>query len=77
MKKIVLVLAAMLSTSAHAVTCNGEYIKYVQIKADGEVIYLTQSGIRRGLGNISNPAVVMMAQSMLLSVEKDVKVQVS
>ena len=60
-----------------AVKCDVEYIKFVQVKSNGSVVYFTQSGVLRGLGNVSDPTLPFMYQALLLSIEKNLMVQVA
>jgi len=72
------VVLALSVPSMASVKCQPDYIKGVQIKANGEVVYTTASGVRRGVGKFqNNPGVQFMVQTLFLAVEKRLHVQVA
>lgn len=79
MAKLIFSLCVMiLSTPLFAsVKCDSDYIKGVQIKTNGDVIYTTQSGVRRLASGSSPVASQLMIQTLLLAVEKNLMVQVA
>lgn len=78
MKVFLVVLSAVLSINTYASTkCDAEPVKLVQVTASGRVVYLTHSGVLRGLGNVTGLGVQQMYEALLLSVEKNLMIQVA
>jgi hypothetical protein len=78
MKKFFIVLmgVALCVPAFASVKCGNEYIKGVQIKSSGEIIYTSKAGVRRLIGSSETQATnEYMLQFLLKAVDKNYYVQ--